>query len=92
MSSLNNKSNSTSTYKADAAAVPLTLKGLGYDHVGLDDNWQACKTGVDGTFHDALGKPLTNKERFPDMKQMNDYIHSKGLKSGWCKCFISHAN
>jgi hypothetical protein len=32
---------------------------------GLDDNWQACGAGVRGSFHDANGRPLVNRSRFP---------------------------
>jgi alpha-galactosidase len=73
------------TTTPSAVTQATTLRDLGYVHVGLDDNWQACKAGVNGTFHDATGLPLINKKRFPDMKKMNDYIHSMGLKSGWCE-------
>jgi len=62
---------------------PMSLLDVGYDHVGLDDNWQKCNAGINGSFHDAEGKPLINAERFPDMKKMNDYAHSKKVKSGW---------
>jgi hypothetical protein len=69
---------------------PTSLVDLGYITVGLDDNWQACGTGVDGSFHDASGNPLINLQRFPDMKGMCDYAHGKGAKMGWyhnnCDC------
>ena len=40
----------------------LSLADLGYATAGLDDAWQACGTGVDGSFHDASGRPLVNSE------------------------------
>jgi len=62
---------------------PTSLLDLGYGRAGLDDNWQACGTGINNSFHDAQGHPLINKQRFPDMKQMNDYAHGKKVKTGW---------
>ena len=35
---------------------------------GLDDFWQACGTGVNGSFHSVNGTPLINLTRFPDSK------------------------
>ena len=49
----------------------VSLRALGYDRVGLDDAWQACGTGVNGSFHSAAGRPLINTTRFPDMGAMN---------------------
>lgn len=74
----------------------VSLLDLGYNDVGLDDNWQACGQGVGNSFHDKDGNPLLNKERFPDMKGMVDYIHSLGLKAGWyhnnCICQEKNAD
>lgn len=33
-------------------------------------NWQACGTGLKGSFHASDGTPLINTSRFPDMKAM----------------------
>jgi len=70
--------------------VPTSLVDVGYVTCGLDDNWQACGTGIDNSFHDAQGIPLINLNRFPDMKGMCDYAHSNGAKMGWyhnnCDC------
>ena len=63
--------------------VPTSLCDLGYCDVGLDDNWQACGAGVNGSFHAADGTPLWNTTRFPDVKAMNEKIHQLGLKSDW---------
>ena len=53
-------------------------------------HYQACKTGVQGSFHNASGYPLIDKTKFPDMKAMTDHAHSIGLKMGWyannCGC------
>lgn len=50
---------------------------------GIDDGWQACGSGFNGSFHDAAGKPLINLTRFPDMRAMNIEAHGKGVKMGW---------
>ena len=59
-------------------------RGAGHwQDVGLDDNWQACGAGVDGSFFDANGNPLINTATFPDMKGMVQYAHSRGLNAGF---------
>eukprot|EP00730_Choanoeca_flexa_P004622 TRINITY_DN11751_c0_g1_i1.p2 TRINITY_DN11751_c0_g1~~TRINITY_DN11751_c0_g1_i1.p2 ORF type:complete len:545 (+),score=102.13 TRINITY_DN11751_c0_g1_i1:3443-5077(+) len=62
---------------------PTSLKDLGYNNCGLDDNWQQCGAGIGGSFHDSKGNPIVNQDRFPDMKAMTDHGHSQGLKVGW---------
>jgi len=62
---------------------PTSLADLGYLAVGLDDNWQKCGAGVDGSFHDKDGNPIINTDTFPDMKKMTDHAHSLGLRAGW---------
>jgi len=49
------------------------LKAAGYIYVNIDDTWEGPR--------DATGNITTN-DRFPDMKALGDYIHSKGLKFG----------
>ncbi len=49
------------------------FKDAGYVYLNVDDTWEAGR--------DAQGNILTN-ERFPDMKGMIAYVHSKGLKFG----------
>jgi alpha-galactosidase len=49
------------------------MKQAGYVYVNIDDTWEAGR--------DAQGNILTNK-KFPDMKALADYVHSKGLKLG----------
>ncbi len=71
-----------------AAADAMVSSGLinhGYQYVNIDDCW-AVKPGSDdpilgGAPRDAQGKVNANG-KFPDMKAMTDYIHSKGLKAG----------
>mmetsp|Transcript_13218 Transcript_13218/g.23511 ORF Transcript_13218/g.23511 Transcript_13218/m.23511 type:complete len:436 (-) Transcript_13218:97-1404(-) len=74
----------------------MSLLDLGYNDVGLDDFWQACGKGADGTFHTPEGVPLVNEDRFPDMGEMVTYIHGLGLKAGWyhnnCICRETKAN
>jgi alpha-galactosidase len=71
-----------------AAADAMVSTGMidhGYMYVNIDDCW-GVKPGSDnpelnGRPRDSAGNLLTNK-RFPDMKGMTRYIHSKGLKAG----------
>lgn len=60
---------------------PTSLLDLGYNRIGMDDNWQACGTGINGSFHGPSGEPMWNLRRFPDVEAMNAKIHSLGLKS-----------
>jgi alpha-galactosidase len=59
-----------------AAADMLVSTGMrdaGYIYVNIDDTWQGMRD-EHGLIH--------SNERFPDMKALGDYIHSKGLKFG----------
>ena len=59
-----------------------SLRALGYENVGLDDNWQECR--YNKYFHDDIdGTPMVNLQRFPDMKRMTDYGHARGMRMGW---------
>jgi alpha-galactosidase len=49
------------------------MKNAGYIYVNVDDCWQG-KRDEKGIIHP--------NEKFPDMKALGDYIHSKGLKFG----------
>ena len=53
--------------------VATGMKDAGYIYVNIDDTWQGKR--------DASGVLHTNS-RFPDMKALADYVHSKGLKLG----------
>ncbi|MCH4022068.1 MAG: glycoside hydrolase family 27 protein [Acetobacter sp.] len=55
------------------ALVSSGLRDLGYIYVNIDDGWQGNR--------DASGIIHPNA-RFPDMKLLADYVHSKGLKLG----------
>ena len=53
--------------------VASGMKDAGYIYVNIDDTWEG-KRDADGVMH-------TN-DKFPDMKALADYVHSKGLKIG----------
>jgi len=53
--------------------VSTGMKDAGYIYVNIDDTWEGER--------DAQGVIHTNK-KFPDMKALADYVHSKGLKIG----------
>ena len=81
------------------AGKHMSLADIGYQHVGVDDGWQACKTGKDCSFHETDGKPLVNTSKFPDLKAMVKHGNDKGVKVGWyqinCICcdeFIDTGN
>ena len=55
------------------ALVSSGMRDAGYTYVNVDDTWQGQR--------DAQGQIHSN-DRFPDMKALADYVHSKGLKFG----------
>jgi alpha-galactosidase len=55
------------------AMVSSGMKDAGYIYVNIDDTWEGTR--------DANGVLHTN-HKFPDMKALADYVHSKGLKIG----------
>ncbi|MFA6128131.1 MAG: NPCBM/NEW2 domain-containing protein [Bacteroidales bacterium] len=71
----------------DAADAMVTTGMIdhGYMYVNIDDCWSVKPSSEDpelgGEPRGADGNIKVNK-RFPDMKAMTDYIHSKGLKAG----------
>ena len=60
------------------APIPgaTSLFDAGYGDVGIDDAWEACGAGVNGSYHDAAGRPLVNTTRFPDLKALT--AHARG--------------
>ena len=58
---------------ATDAMVSSGMKDAGYIYVNIDDTWQGDR--------DAQGNIRANS-KFPDMKALADYVHSKGLKIG----------
>eukprot|EP00928_Gymnodinium_smaydae_P012041 TRINITY_DN14393_c0_g8_i1.p1 TRINITY_DN14393_c0_g8~~TRINITY_DN14393_c0_g8_i1.p1 ORF type:complete len:574 (-),score=60.91 TRINITY_DN14393_c0_g8_i1:567-2246(-) len=69
--------------RSNGFGKPLSLRSLGYEHIGLDDGWQSCGSGWNGSFHDRAGHPLVNLTRFPNMTEMTEYGHARGLNVGW---------
>ena len=53
--------------------VSTGMRDAGYVYVNLDDTWQG-ERDANGVLHP--------NDRFPDMKALADYVHSKGLKFG----------
>lgn len=55
------------------AMVSSGMRDAGYIYVNIDDTWEGVR--------DASGN-LPANHKFPDMKALADYVHSKGLKLG----------
>jgi alpha-galactosidase len=53
--------------------VSSGMRDAGYVYVNIDDTWEG-ERDADGVLH--------SNEKFPDMKALADYVHSKGLKLG----------
>lgn len=53
--------------------VATGMKDAGYVYVNIDDTWEGDRD-ANGVLH--------SNSRFPDMKALADYVHSKGLKIG----------
>jgi len=49
------------------------MRDAGYTYVNIDDGWQGTRDSA-GVLHP--------NEKFPDIKALADYVHSKGLKLG----------
>lgn len=69
------------------AVVELGLIDYGYAYINIDDGWQ----GERGGKYNAI---MPN-EKFPNMKELVDYVHSKGLKIGiysspWVETFAGY--
>jgi alpha-galactosidase len=62
------------TIRAQAEAmVKSGMRDAGYVYINIDDTWERGR--------DTKGN-LTSNKKFPDMKALADYVHSKGLKLG----------
>lgn len=59
--------------EAADALVATGLAAAGYVYINVDDCWEGGR--------DAAGNLVPN-EKFPDMKALADYVHSRGLKLG----------
>jgi len=74
------------TGMVDRSRDNTSLCDLGYCDVGLDDNWQACKSphAAEGmNYHNATGYPIVNTSTFPSLKDMVDYAHSLNLTAAF---------
>ena len=61
----------------------FSLKSLGYEFIGLDDGWQLCGAGVNGSFHTARGDPIVDKSKFRNMTGMVAKAKMDGWMDGW---------
>ena len=68
-----NKVDDASVRAQADAMVSTGMRDAGYTYVNIDDTWEGER--------DAKGNIQTNS-KFPDMKALADYVHSKGLKIG----------
>jgi alpha-galactosidase len=55
------------------AMISSGMSKVGYNYIIVDEGWSS--------YRDKDGK-ITGNARFPDMKALADYVHSKGLKIG----------
>ena len=60
----------------------VTLLSLGFASIGIDEGWEGCKLGVNGTVHYKNGTPTVDPKRFPDLAGLVRYGHSRGAKMG----------
>ncbi len=79
---------SVTAEKIKAAADAMVESGLinhGWTYINIDDFWQVHRDSNDPTLQgpkrDDEGWILPNP-RFPDMKELADYVHDKGLRIG----------
>jgi alpha-galactosidase len=68
-----------------------SLLQLNYSEIGIDDGWQECGVGVNGTFHDASGRAIWDATKFPDARAMvKEAEETYGVGIGWygnnCEC------
>ena len=62
------------TVRAQADAMASSgLRDAGYRYINIDDTWEG-ERDASGVIH--------SNAKFPDMKALADYVHSKGLKLG----------
>ncbi len=65
----------------------LGLRDYGYSYINIDDGWQGKRGGKYNA--------VMPNEKFPDMKALVDYVHSKGFKIGiysspWVETFAGY--
>ena len=75
--------------RLDVDGKPTSLRELGYGTIGIDQGWEGCGMGVNGTQHYANGTPAVNS-KFPDLKALVEYGHAHDVKMGFylngCAC------
>ncbi len=59
--------------------IDTGMADYGYMYVNIDDCWS--KKNQDEPYRDDCGRILPST-KFPDMRALTDYIHSKGLRAG----------
>ena len=72
--------------KARDTADRLISTGLaahGYSYLHIGDTWQGIR-------NKKTGEILPNRRRFPDLKDLGDYLHGKGLKFGLYTSVTEH--
>jgi len=69
----NNKIDDATVRAQADAMVSSGMRDAGYVYINIDDTWEGAR--------DAQGVIHSNS-KFPDMKALADYVHSKGLKIG----------
>ena len=75
--SWNNFSNRVSDQMVREMADGIVKSGMrdaGYIYVNIDDTWEGARRDANGN--------ITTNNKFPDMKALAAYVHSKGLKLG----------
>jgi alpha-galactosidase len=55
------------------AMIANGMRDAGYIYINIDDGWQGARL-ADGT--------ITSNSRFPNMKALAEYVHSRGFKLG----------
>jgi alpha-galactosidase len=65
--------------QAASQMIDTGMADYGYQYVNIDDCWMKKKG--DEPYRDSAGAVLPNA-KFPDMKSLADFIHSRGLKAG----------
>ncbi len=56
------------------AIVSSGMRDAGYIYVNIDDTWEAAQRDAEGN--------IQSNQKFPDMKELAQYIHGKGLRLG----------
>ncbi|MDD4822334.1 MAG: NPCBM/NEW2 domain-containing protein [Bacteroidales bacterium] len=68
---------SVSADKVKASVDAMISSGLvnhGWTYINIDDGWEAPARALNGE--------IVTNEKFPDMKNLSDYVHARGLKLG----------